>query len=154
PDGSYATYKYDAMGNRVLVDQNGVTTSYTTNNMDQYTTVGGTTYTYDANGNLIREQSGSDLTSYSYDAQNQLIAVTTGAKCQTFTYNALRDMVASSNNGVTSQYMIDSIGLGNLVGEYDASGNLITRYNYGMGLVSQVNATGQVAYYDFDAIGA
>ena len=80
PDGSYATYQYDAMGNRILVDQNGVTTNYTTNDMNQYTTVGGVTYTYDGNGNLIREQSGSNVTIYGYDAQNQLIAITNGAR--------------------------------------------------------------------------
>src|SRR5262245_61638035 len=55
PDGSSATYTYDAMGNRVTVTQNGVTISYTTNNLNQYVTVGGTTFTYDADGNLVRE---------------------------------------------------------------------------------------------------
>ena len=78
PDGSSATYTYDAMGNRIQVTQNGVTTDYTTNNLNQYTTVGGVTYTYDADGNLIRTASGSDVTTYSYDPENRLIAVTHG----------------------------------------------------------------------------
>ncbi len=154
PDGSYATYKYDAMGNRVMVDQDGVTTNYTTNDMNQYTTVGGVTYTYDADGNLIREQSGSSVTTYSYDAQDQLIAVSNGADSQTFSYDALGNMVASSDNSVTTRYMIDPIGLGDMVGAYDSSGDLIAHYDYGLGLVSRVGATGQAAYYDFDATGS
>jgi len=134
PDGSSATYQYDAMGNRVQVTQNGVTTSYTTNNMNQYTTVGGTTYTYDADGNLIRTQTGNDVTTYSYDPQNRLIAVTHGADSQTNTYDALGNLVSSTDDGIETQYLIDPIGLGNVVGQYDVAGNLIARYDYGLGL--------------------
>ena len=36
------TYVYDAAGNRIRTISNGVTTEYTTNNMNQYTAVGGT----------------------------------------------------------------------------------------------------------------
>ncbi len=42
------TYNYDAVGNRTSTVINGVTTVYTTNDMNEYTQVGGTTYTYDA----------------------------------------------------------------------------------------------------------
>ena len=45
-------YFYDALGNRTKTILNGVTTNYTTNNLNQYTSVGGATYTYDADGNL------------------------------------------------------------------------------------------------------
>ena len=153
PDGSSTTYKYDAMGNRVQVTQNGVTTSYTTNNLNQYTTVGGVTYTYDADGNLIRTASGSDVTTYSYDPENRLIAVTHGSDIQTYTYDALGNRVASTDNGVTAQYMIDPTGLGNVVGQYDGNGGLVARYDYGYGLVSRADSTGATAHYTFDAIG-
>ena len=45
-------YSYDAMGNRITTVINGVTTAYTTNDMNEYTSVGGVAYTYDADGNL------------------------------------------------------------------------------------------------------
>ena len=153
PDGSSATYTYDAMGNRIQVTQNGATTSYTTNNLNQYTTVGGVTYTYDADGNLIRKASGSDVTTYSYDPENRLIAVTHGSDSQTYTYDALGNRVASTDNGVVTHDMIDPIGLGNLVGQYDGSGNLVARYDYGFGLVSQIDASGNSYFYNFSAIG-
>ena len=153
PDGSSATYQYDAMGNRVQVIQNGQTTSYTTNNLNQYTTVGGVTYTYDADGNLIRKASGSDATTYSYDPENRLIAVTHGTDVQTYMYDALDNRVRSTENGSVAQYMIDPIGLGDVVGQYDGSANLVTRYNYGFGLVSQVDPTGNSYFYNFSATG-
>ena len=45
-------YSYDAMGNRITTVINGVTTAYTTNDMNEYTSVGGVNDTYDADGNL------------------------------------------------------------------------------------------------------
>ena len=47
------TYNYDAVGNRTSTVINGVTTVYTTNDMNEYTQVGDTAYTYDADGNMI-----------------------------------------------------------------------------------------------------
>jgi YD repeat-containing protein len=52
-------YVYDAMGNRIRTVENGVTTAYTTNNLNQYTKVGDTTYAFDADGNLVSETSPS-----------------------------------------------------------------------------------------------
>ena len=49
--------------------------------------------------------------------------------------------------------MIDPAGLGNVVGEYTGSGNLIAHYIYGLGLASQVTASDSAYYYDFDALG-
>ena len=39
PDGSRVDYEYDPLGNRLVVTENGVSTSYATNNMNQYTLV-------------------------------------------------------------------------------------------------------------------
>src|SRR5262249_35671617 len=44
PDGHLVTYDYDAAGNRIRVVDNGVETDYTTNDLNQYTKVGGATY--------------------------------------------------------------------------------------------------------------
>ena len=45
-------YVYDAAGNRIRTIENGITTQYTTNVLNQYTTVGGVARTYDSDGNL------------------------------------------------------------------------------------------------------
>ena len=52
PGGQAITYGYDAMGNRTTVTQNGVTTAYATNDLNQYTAAGGFSYSYDKDGNL------------------------------------------------------------------------------------------------------
>ena len=62
--------------------------------------------------------------------------------------------MSSTANGVTTNYVIDPFGLGNVVGEYDAAGNLVAHYAYGLGLVSRTDAAGTSAYYAFDAIGS
>ena len=46
-------YNYDPVGNRTSTVINGVTTDYTVNSMDEYTSIGGVLQQYDANGNLI-----------------------------------------------------------------------------------------------------
>jgi len=147
-------YIYDALGNRIQTIENGVTTAYTANNMNQYTKVGDTTYTFDADGNLIQETSPSVTTTYSYDDENRLIAVQKGGDSWTYTYDALGQRVASTENGTTTRYVIDPTGLGNVVGEYNGSGNLIAHYDHGFGLLSRIDAAGDSAYYTFDALGS
>ena len=48
-------YVYDALGNRIRTIENGVTTEYTANNLNQYVRVGSTNYVFDADGNLVQE---------------------------------------------------------------------------------------------------
>jgi len=47
-------FTYDANGNRLSIDEDGVTKSYTyTNKTNTLTNIDNTTYTYDATGNII-----------------------------------------------------------------------------------------------------
>jgi len=148
------TYVYDGLGNRIRTIENGVTIEYTTNSMNQYTQVGDTTYIFDADGNLIEEQSPDGTTTYTYNDENRLVAVGKDTDTWQYVYDALGNRVTTIENGLTTQYMIDPIGLGNLVGEYDAVGSLVTGYDYGFGLLSRTDGAGNVAYYNFDAIGS
>jgi RHS repeat-associated protein len=147
-------YNYDAMGNRTSTVINGVTTTYVSNDMNEYTSVGGVAYTYDKNGNLLSEGTNT----YTYNSLNELTSVTNASGTTTYTYNTLGQRVASVTGGQTTQYLIDPAGLGNVVATYSGSGivtaaNLIADYTYGLGLTSQVTASGSTYYYDFDALG-
>ena len=53
-------YNYDAMGNRVRTIENGVTSDYVPNGLNQYVRAGGTSFLYDRDGNLISEMSRDD----------------------------------------------------------------------------------------------
>jgi RHS repeat-associated protein len=146
-------YEYDALGNRIRTIENGVTTAYTTNNMNQYTQVGNTTYTFDADGNLIQETSPAETTTYTYNDENRLVAVTAGTNTWQYTYDAFGSRVAATENGITTRHIVDPIGLGNLVGEYNASDMPIANYDYGRGLLRRSDPTGNSGYYTFDANG-
>jgi RHS repeat-associated protein len=142
-------YNYDAVGNRTSTVINDVTTVYTTNNVNEYTSVGGTPYVYDADGNLLFDGTNT----YTYNALNELTSVSGPSGTTTYTYNALGQQVSSTTNGQTTEYLNDPAGIGNVVGTYTGSGSLIADYTYGLGLTSQVTASTSY-YYDFDALGS
>jgi RHS repeat-associated protein len=154
PDGQTIAYGYDAMGNRTTVTQDGVTTAYTTNNLNQYATVGAATYSYDQDGNLTVTTGPGGTTTYTYDVQDRLIGVQTLTETWAFSYDALGNIIGSSHNGQTTQYLVDPSGIGNVLGEYNGNGKLMANYTYGLGLTSQVNAAGAASYYDFNLTGS
>ncbi len=78
-------YTYDSSGNRIRLEIKGtdrpetVTYRYDRSNrlIESVSTITGqTTYTYDANGNLISEQTGEEVTTYEYTVEQRLAAVT------------------------------------------------------------------------------
>ncbi len=157
PTGETITYQYDAVGNRTAVSDNGATTKYTSDNTNEYTSVGSATYGYDPNGNLTMTTGGpGGTTTYTYDDENRLIEEQTPADGDTWTfqYDALGNLAASTDNGQTTQYLVNPSGLGTVAAEFDGSGNLIANFTYGAGLVSQVTAAGTTEFYDYDALGS
>ena len=57
---------------------------------------------------------------------------------------------ATIYNGQRTEYLIDPFGYGDVLAEYDSSGNLVARYNHGIGLVNRTNASNQNYFYDLD----
>ncbi|MFN0070883.1 MAG: hypothetical protein ACKVVP_05270, partial [Chloroflexota bacterium] len=78
------TYSYDPVGNRLTSVIAGTSSSYTSDKVDRLTTVGGTTYTNDANGN--RTGRGSDT--FTYDLANRLTqAAISGGTTTNYAYD-------------------------------------------------------------------
>jgi len=132
-----------------VTDGLGNATQYLTNAQGQLTsviapTVNGssptTTYTYDANGNLLTSTDPNGaVTSYTYDASGNLLSVEDGAgNTVSYTYNA--------NDQVTSKttYTVPAQGQVGQSGYVAPSGAETTYYVY--------NATNQLAY-TIDALG-
>ena len=154
------TYVYNAAGNRTRTIVNGLTTDYTSNAVNEYTsTSDGTAYTYDADGNLLAKTDASGTTTYTYDSLNRLTSVTSPTDSLSYQYDPLGNLATTTRlqSGQTTaqvtQNVVDPTGLGNIVGQYDGSGSLLARYTYGLGLVSQ-NVGGAMNYYQFDALGS
>ncbi len=143
-------YSYDAAGNRIRTISNGAATDYTVNALNQYTQVGDTSYLHDADGNLVSKVAPGGTTTYTYNAFNQVTAVTGPEGNWQFTYDALGVLISATKDGVETQYLVDPIGLGDVVGEYDDSGATIANYVYGYGLVGRVGSGGDEAFYTFD----
>ena len=96
---------------------------YGRNGLNQYTTVGGATLSYDANGNLTSD----GLTNYQYDVENRLISAS-GGKSATLTYDPLGRLFQVSSGSATTQLLYDG---DELVAEYN--GSLMQRYVHGPG---------------------
>ena len=73
PSRGAESFTYDAVGNRTQAVQSvsASTTGFTTNNLNQYTSVADVTLGYDTNGNLVDD--GRQV--YRYDSQNRLVVV-------------------------------------------------------------------------------
>jgi RHS repeat-associated protein len=153
PGGRTITYQYDAAGNRVAVTDSGVTTSYTTNDLNEYTQVGSTKYTYDKDGNLISQTGASGTTNYTYNALGQLVSVVSPMGTRTYQYDALGNRIAATQAGQQMLYLIDPTGIAKVVGTFGGSASVIEHYTQGLGLTSQISATGAAVYYNFDLTG-
>jgi RHS repeat-associated protein len=156
--GDTILYAYDPDGNRTSVTDNGVVTNYVSNDVNEYTstTTNGvtTTYQYDANGNLIAATTGGQTTSYTFNTVNQLTAVSGPNGTFSYAYDALGYQISSTTDGQTTNNLIDPFGLGNVAAQFASSGNLIAHFTYGLGLVSQVTASGTADYYDYNLQGS
>lgn len=97
--------------------------SYAVNGLNQYTTAGSSSPTYDGNGNLTAY----DGTSYAYDVENRLVTAT-GKTNATLTYDPLGRLNTTVSNGSTTRFLYDG---DELIAEYDGSGNLLRRYTHG-----------------------
>ena len=154
------TYVYDAAGNRTETIFNGAVNDYTTNGLNQYTASDGTTYNYDADGNLASTTQGEQTTTYSYNSQNELLSETGPNGTTSYTYDALGNQVSATANGVQSLYVIDPLALAtSLSGPlssisqiYDDSGVVVATMDYGDGLASE-SVNGENYFYNLDANG-
>jgi RHS repeat-associated protein len=167
-------YTYNAAGDRTSTVLNGVTTSYLSNSVNEYTSVGGVAYTYDVAGNLTSDGTNS----YTYNVIGELTSVTTPTGTTQYNYDALGNRIMATAAGVTTDFLVDPTGLGAMglgttvgasadalappganaglgatVGEFTSGGNAIAENVYGLGLVSQVTPAG-ASYDSFDGQGS
>jgi RHS repeat-associated protein len=153
PSGGVIQYRYDAVGNRITTIASGVTTSYSSNNLNEYTAVDKTRYSYDTDGNLTGTTSSNGTWSYHYDDENHLVGRTGPGETWTYDYDSLGNRVAQTHNGQRTEYLVDPTGLGNIIAEFDNAGALRTHYTYGFDLTSANPSSGAALYYHFDGSG-
>lgn len=103
----------------------GPARNYGVNGLNQYTSVAGTTHTYDLNGNLTSD----GTTTFIYDAENRLVSANGGTK--TLTYDPMGRLFEISSGSSKTQFLYDG---DRLVAEYNGvGGTLLRRYVHGPG---------------------
>lgn len=106
-------YAYTAMGNG--------STAYTSNGLNQQVSIGGSTATWDANGNLATEPQSAKT--YTYNVKNQLTA-STGGTATSLAYDPL-DRLDTYNPGVSRRFIYDGV---EAAAELDSTGAVQDRY--------------------------
>lgn len=139
------TYQFDLLGNRVKTVENGITTNYTANNVNAYTSItGGLSFTpkYDGNGNLLND----DKHTFSYDLNSRMVSANN--ESVTFKYDALGRRIAK--NDITYYYIGDQ-----MVEEYE-SGKFSASYLYGNNIdeALQMVRGEKVYYYHANHLGS
>lgn len=103
-----------------------VSRSYAVNGLNQYTSAGPATFTYDANGNLT----GDGGSSYVYDIENRLVSAS-GVTSASLRYDPLGRLYETAGGAAgTVRFLYDG---DELVAEYGGSGNMLRRYVHGSG---------------------
>jgi RHS repeat-associated protein len=149
------SYTYDLVGNRL--SSVGVT-PYQYNTSNQLTSIPGTTYTYDNNGNTKTKTTAAGTTTYTWDYDNRLKQVTLPGTGGTVTYKydpfgrRVQKSFTQSGTTTTTNYLYDGH---NLLEEVDNSGNVLGRYTQDEGIDDPLSIlrSGTASYYQADALG-
>ncbi len=126
------------------------TTAYAPNAVNEYSTVGGVSFTYDGNGNLT-----SDGTNhYTYDPENHLLTATVPTHSVAYSYDPLGRRLSKIVDSVVTSYLDSG---DREIAEYDGAGVLLRRYVYGSGLdepIATVSASGAHSFNHQDGLGS
>lgn len=158
--GNTYHYSYDAVGNRLSQEStvSGLpsTVQYQYDTANHLMQVGGTAYTFDANGNQLS----NGMTSYTYDAANHLVTASNSLGMLNYAYNGLGDRLQetldplSDAAGQTTTFTMDlNSGLSQVLSESAPQGYGTYDYLYGNGRIAQVSAT-STEYFLGDALGS
>jgi RHS repeat-associated protein len=118
-------FDLDLVGNRKSVEENGVIQPYSANKVNQYTAIGTTVLSYDANGNTLLD----GFRSYTYDQKNRMVSAGGGIR---YLYDALNRRIAKVIGQDTTYFLYSA----NRVVEERKSilGNPSVQYFYGNNL--------------------
>ncbi len=103
--------------------QANVDRPYAPDGLNRYGTVGSSTYSYDANGNLT----GDGVNTFTYDLENRLVLRSGSVALR---YDPLGRLYEVVKGTATRRFLYDG---SDLVAEYDATGTLLRRYVHGLG---------------------
>ncbi|CAL2105527.1 exported hypothetical protein [Tenacibaculum sp. 190524A02b] len=122
--------------------------SYTDTNCLE--SVNNTTFDFDDNGNNTVKGD----TQYSYDIYDRLIGISKTGYTAEYKYDAYGNRREKTVNGTTQRFVLDILGLSNVLAETDENGNYQNYYVYGLGLISRTDNNDNTHYYHDDFRGS
>jgi len=149
PAAGQTNYNYDEAGNRTTVAEDGSTSIYNSNNLNQYTQVNGNNYSYDGNGNLTSD----GLKTYTYDYENRLISVEQQGVKTEYLYDPFGRRISKMTPTSITNYIYAGA---HVIMEKDGAGAVKAKYIYGIGTdeILKMTRSGQDFYYCRDGLGS
>ena len=129
-----------------VVPLNLETQNYTYNDTNRLLSVNSTALDYDDNGNTRIKGD----TEYSYDVYDGLIGVNKTGYSAEYKYDAFGNRREKTVNGTKQGFVLDILGLSNVLAETDESGNYQNYYVYGLGLISRTDDASNTTHYYHD----
>ena len=128
------------------------TLSYSSNGLNQYTSIAGTTQGHDANGNLTQD----GVQTFVFNAAGQMTeAKSGGVTVGTYAYDPLGRRSEKTAGGINTEFLWSG---SQVMADYDGdTGNLMRRYVYGLGiddLVAIVDSSDNKSYVHKNASGS
>ncbi|MCC8137096.1 MAG: hypothetical protein LIO76_03370 [Clostridiales bacterium] len=163
PDGTVTSFTYSASGTQASVTEDGETVETLSNELNQIVQKGDTVYTYDANGNLLLEESPDGTVTYTWDEYGYLVQVEDAdGTVYHYGYDIFGNRDEVEVNGETVRYIWVPTELPFIIGAIMPDGSYVS-YLYGDGLVAQVTETvtdegsvtvNDVSYYQYNLTGS
>ena len=153
------SFPYDAVGNRLQQNKDGIITTYIYNNNDQILSetenIQETTYTYDNNGNTLTKSIDGTLNiSYSYNKDNRMLQAITPTSIISNTYDLAGIRQSQSIDGVITNYLVDpNRAYAQVLEEQNNTNIPQTTYVYGDDLITQTNNQGTHTFA-YDGLGS
>ncbi|WCO01861.1 RHS repeat-associated core domain-containing protein [Psychroserpens ponticola] len=125
------------------------TIGYSYNNANRIQTAGSDSFTFNTNGNTTNKTSNI----YTYDVYDRLTNVS-GTTTAQYEYDANGNRTKSVVNGEEKRFVLNSLGMSNVLGEANSSNTIQNYYVYGLGLISRIDDSNQTNYYHYDFRGS
>lgn len=125
------------------------TTNYSYNNANRIQSAGNISFGFDNNGNTTNKTGYT----FGYDVLNNLSSVS-GNLNAAYVYDGAGNRREATRNGVVTKYVLDILGMSNVLMETNSSGTAENYYIYGLGLVSRIQPNNATHYYVYDYRGS
>lgn len=140
------SYTYDALGNRIAANLNGISTTYTSNNLNQLVNSNNGTqninFMYDNNGNLTYDGQFYK----NYDAEGRLVKDSSSpGNVLSYQYDALHRRVRKNQNGAVLDYTFS--GLSPIEERDNASGTVLNKTIFSGFLTPVVNEKNSTQFF-------